>query len=1579
VSAADVVRDTWEEWVRAGRLHVPPDDITGDDDLAFWDEVEGRLAADAQEASWREFLHPRSRLGKFVGKPGKPRPAIAEPEVAESMQGLDRLEAALAAADPESRPAIEGFLMPTLAAALDTSGFELAAADEVGPEQYSTTWVHGRTGSTLSIESRDQIVTDVGWEPGRPQAAHRAERPIRSWAELRDDGLALGEELADRYDAPLKLRGFAVDRELGDTSGLHDWDGDASIGPDAQTVSELAGQLRADGQELPDDTLGALWFAEQVTAHEISHSVNNISYEDYVESNIGRALEEALTEESASSIAADRARARGETDVLEWLRANQARPYGQGTYHAEREGLQFVLDKAGVAPEDRARVIADLKFRVPPSERLDYLGEMLLDNGKSEQAAVNVLRRLDVEMTRAPRRLGPFNVVPDLEGIEPQSRAIGFGRRIYFPGQELVVNARERGLAQMKARVIDGDASSLILQTPFGLLRFKREDERDIIEVHELGTMELPDGGEARVGDEVEYVRPDDAPTRGRLVWVHRRSRDDFLAEVRVGNQTVVITPSATKGVRRVLSEAEFSAGLHPRDRLGRWIRSLGFKAYRVGGAVRDPLIGKQPKDVDFMVMAAPEAIKQAVEAHGGRVEDLIVRDRLVGVRAYVPDVTPPGGVEIAPPRIEKAVPAEPVKTFSRTATYSVPSFGIEQATYVGHTRRSSREGPGKVKLRKANGEVGSFFPDEVQVARSRHDFVIEPHPGVYGSDVNDPATRTAMLEADANRRDFTANALYQDEDTGDVIDPTGTGLLDLRAGLLRTTSPESFQEDPLRILRGTRFMSQHDFELHPETEAQMREHAPQIDALTQKGVSGTAQTELTKTLMGSNVGTALRKMRDTGVLAQFLPELAPTIGFDQQSQYHDLPLDEHIISVVENLAANNAPLELRLAALFHDAGKPETAWRGDDGNLHFYPNPELGKEDHAVAGARIARAALERLNYPRETISRVARIIQHHMVNVDMTNAATIRRWRQTVGADLVGELIQHRRADFGAKGEGPDEGAVANLDRFAELATREQQAPTKIRELAIDGHDLIALGMEPGPEMGRILRELLDIVLEDPALNEREVLLGLARAKLAGVIREAVGRGGAALRKFDDLKHPRGHGGEFRNTPDVVPEHPYGGGPAAAYARVVSPEEFDKPFREALQGDGGAWLSDYKPEERAGHVLLLSPDGKAGAAVKPDGDIVSVFRLPGGEKGSGRKMLREAIAHGGSKLDAIGDGLRGLYEAEGFSVNESVDWDDQYAPPGWNYERDGRPKVYFMLHGSGPQREAAALSEASRASRRTDAGAGAERGGDLAGVPGADLSRLGRAAEARRAGRADPDELSEAKGRGGAALRKFEELKHPRGEAGKFRQTIGSQGHALPQARPLAPGEKLPVSAPSEFKFGQPRKPKPPAHPLYRGKPSPPQAPLFETPKAPPTLDWVEPPAPKGSGSGKAGGFSASGQTNTEIGDLGEKVVEALDLRSLLPPGRRQNPLDAEYDHSGMGFEIKTVTTDAKEYKVGMKTHEMASKRDYAERHDLVGGVMIVVLDVDGKQAWAYWREGIRNGRLRQEDWHHMGHVQL
>jgi tRNA nucleotidyltransferase (CCA-adding enzyme) len=506
-----------------------------------------------------------------------------------------------------------------------------------------------------------------------------------------------------------------------------------------------------------------------------------------------------------------------------------------------------------------------------------------------------------------------------------------------------------------------------------------------------------------------------------------------FCARDGESTATHVLATSVTDVLDLGLQEANFAERQHPRDRLGKWIETLGFPAYRVGGAVRDPMLGKSPKDVDYMLMADPQAIKLAVQANGGRADDLIVRDRLVGVRAHVPGLTPPDGVEIAPPRVE------------------------------------------------------------VSTGPSRHDFAIEPHPLVVGRTPTPEEAAQAMRD-DAVRRDFTVNAMYQNEVTGEVIDPLG-GQADMTAGQLRTTSPQSFAEDPLRTLRGLRFMSQHGLALHPDTEQQMVEHAGSITALTQGGVSGTAISELNKLLMGDHVGVALRKARDTGVLASFLPELAPAIGFDQQSKYHKDFLDEHIIQVVENTAKVGAPLEVRLAALFHDSGKPEAAFMGTDGRLHYYGGD--GKPEHAVAGARIAREALGRLNYPADTINRVSRIITHHMLSAaPTTKLARVRQWRREVGPDIIDAVLMHRRADVSTKGGEGSAEHLAQLERFAGLVASQAGAPTSRADLAITGSDLIAGGMKPGPEIGKTLDRLVDHVVSDPSLNRRDWLL-----KQAGV----------------------------------------------------------------------------------------------------------------------------------------------------------------------------------------------------------------------------------------------------------------------------------------------------------------------------------------------------------------------------------------------------------------------------------------------------------------------------------------------
>lgn len=142
-----------------------------------------------------------------------------------------------------------------------------------------------------------------------------------------------------------------------------------------------------------------------------------------------------------------------------------------------------------------------------------------------------------------------------------------------------------------------------------------------------------------------------------------------------------------------------------------------------------------------------------------------------------------------------------------------------------------------------------------------------------------------------------------------------------------------------------------------------------------------------------------------------------------------------------------------------------------------------------------------------------------------------------------------------------------------------------------------------------------------------------------------------------------------------------------------------------------------------------------------------------------------------------------------------------------------------------------------------------------------------------------------------------------------------------------------------------------------------------------APPAMPFKAPPKPRGIPGRKAGGFAASGVTNTRVGDLGEQIATKFQMQSLLQ-GKRQNPLDVVFDGTKMAFEVKTVTVNATEYKIKMKSAEIAGKRAYAKAHGYKPGMMMIVLDSDKGQAWAYWREGIANGRLTK-DWNFMGKV--
>ena len=382
------------------------------------------------------------------------------------------------------------------------------------------------------------------------------------------------------------------------------------------------------------------------------------------------------------------------------------------------------------------------------------------------------------------------------------------------------------------------------------------------------------------------------------------------------------------------------------------------------------------------------------------------------------------------------------------------------------------------------------FAPPRVErsTGPGRHDFEIVADPGV-------------SLEQDMERRDFTINAIARRLATGEILDPLG-GRDDLERRVLRTTSPTSFRDDPLRIVRGLRFVSQLGVEPAEETVRQMREWAPRISHVSAEriggGLAADGMGELSKLLLGAAPAQALRLARDTGVLAHLLPELAPAIGFDQESRYHDLALDEHIFRVVQATADADAPLPVRLAALLHDAGKPASAWRGKDGRLHFYAKPQLGKRSHEEIGAELATAALARLRYPGRLQQHVRRLVREHMFWVPAPgDAVKARKFLQRHGDDLAFDLVDHKRADLLGKRHELDEATraeLAKLQSFRETLVAELPQPHRLDQLAVDGSDLLAAGWSAGPALGRGLQHLLACVIGDPTLNNRAWLLAEA-----------------------------------------------------------------------------------------------------------------------------------------------------------------------------------------------------------------------------------------------------------------------------------------------------------------------------------------------------------------------------------------------------------------------------------------------------------------------------------------------------
>ena len=342
-----------------------------------------------------------------------------------------------------------------------------------------------------------------------------------------------------------------------------------------------------------------------------------------------------------------------------------------------------------------------------------------------------------------------------------------------------------------------------------------------------------------------------------------------------------------------------------------------------------------------------------------------------------------------------------------------------------------------------------------------------------------------ASLDDDLARRDFTINAIAWDPMEDRILDPWG-GLQDLEAGRLRTVGEPAtrFREDVLRILRALRFEARFGLTVEPTLWEAMRAQAPGVTRLSGERVRDELLKSLTQCRRASKV---LKGWREAGVLTRLLPELAVCFGVEQ-NRFHADDVGTHTLLVIDRVHRSR-PF-LRMVALCHDLGKPQARELHPDTGDWTFP-------EHAAIGARLTRQLMERLRFSNRETDRAVHLVAVHM---DLPPAeasdAALRRWIRRIGEENLWDLYRIHLADWWGNRlrAGDPPAPIVEVYRRARGVLKEDTA-LSLRDLAVGGDDLIALGVEPGPALGRMLDDLLERVVEDPTLNRREVLLDIVR----------------------------------------------------------------------------------------------------------------------------------------------------------------------------------------------------------------------------------------------------------------------------------------------------------------------------------------------------------------------------------------------------------------------------------------------------------------------------------------------------
>lgn len=369
-----------------------------------------------------------------------------------------------------------------------------------------------------------------------------------------------------------------------------------------------------------------------------------------------------------------------------------------------------------------------------------------------------------------------------------------------------------------------------------------------------------------------------------------------------------------------------------------------------------------------------------------------------------------------------------------------------------------------------------------------------------------DEVTFSKNIGGDLKRRDFTINAIAYDPILKDIID-LYKGQKDLEAMVIRTVGDpdERFQEDALRIMRALRFSAQLNFSIEQKTLESIAVNKNLLKKISRERIG----EEFSKIIMTDNPIIALGMAEKLNILGFISENLQKMVGVEQNKKAHKYDVWEHCLRSLQHAADKKFSLEIRLAALFHDIGKPETK-REESGRTTFY--------NHEIVGANVTRETLKNLRFSRETVKKVVLLVKSHMFfsDTDQITLSAVRRLISKVGKDNIWDLINLRICDRIGTGRPKEE--PYRLRKFQSMIEEVMRDPISVSMLKIDGKDIMKrFHVEPGPQIGYILSILLEDVIENPKNNTEEFLVKRVEEVLQLPINEIKKLGEESKRKIE------------------------------------------------------------------------------------------------------------------------------------------------------------------------------------------------------------------------------------------------------------------------------------------------------------------------------------------------------------------------------------------------------------------------------------------------------------------------------